>query len=93
MNHIRRVLTALITFAGAPAVFAVTAPAAFAIRMPPPGGTGPTQSRVHTALVGGISGWQITLIAAAAAAALAAALLAVPLDHAWVARKVQAPAT
>jgi len=91
MNHIRRVLTALITFAGAPAVFAVTAPAAFAIRMPPPGGTGPTQSQVHTIIVGGMPGWQIALIAAAAA--LAAALLAVLLDRAWVARKVHAPTT
>jgi hypothetical protein len=72
-------------------VFAVTASAAFAIRMPPPGGTGPTQSRVHTVIVGGMPSWQITLIAAAAA--LAAALLAVPLDHAWVARKVHAPTT
>jgi len=91
MNHIRRVLTALITFAGAPAVFAVTAPAAFAIRMPPPGGTGPTQSQVHTIIVVGMPGWQIALIAAAAA--LAAALLAVLLDRAWVARKVHAPTT
>jgi hypothetical protein len=91
MNHIRRVLTALVTFAGAPAVFAVTSPAAFAIRMPPPGGTGPAQSGVHTVIVGGMPGWQIALIAAAAA--LAAALLAVLLDHAWMARKVHAPTT
>ena len=91
MNHIRRVLTALITFARAPAVFAVTAPAAFAIRMPPAGGAGPAQSGVHTVIVGGMPGWQIALIAALAA--LAAALLAVLGDRAWVARKVHAPTT
>jgi hypothetical protein len=91
MNHIRRVLTALVALAGAPAVFAVTSSAAFAIRMPPPGGTGPPQSRVHTVIVGGMPGWQIALIAAAAA--LAAALLAVLLERAWVARKVHAPTT
>ena len=70
-------------------MFAVTAPAAFAIRMPPSGGTGPTQSELHTVIVGGMPGWQITLIAAAAA--LAAALLAALVNRAWVARKVHTP--
>ena len=72
-------------------MFAATVPAAFAIRMPPSGGTGPTQPRVHTVIVGGMPGWQIALIAAAAA--LAAALLAVLLDRARAAHKVHAPTT
>ncbi len=89
MNHVRRILTTLIAIVGALVAFAATSPAAFAIRMPPAGGTGPTQPRVQTVIVGGTPGWQIALIAATAA--LAAALLAVLLDRAWVARKVHAP--
>jgi hypothetical protein len=91
MNHIRRVLTVMATFAGALGAFAATAPAAFAIRMPPPGGTGPTQSRVQTVVVGGMPGWQIAVIAAGTA--LAAAAAAVLLDRARAARKVHAPTT
>ena len=89
MNHVRRILTTLIAITGAPAAFAVTAPAAFAIRMPPSGGSGPAQPQVHTVIVGGMPGWQIALIAAAAA--LAAALLAVLVDRARAAHKVHAP--
>jgi len=91
MNHVRRILTTLTAFACALLAFAATSPAAFAIRMPPTGGTGPTQARVQTVVVGGMPGWQIALIAVGAA--LAAALLAVLLDRAWAARRVHAPTT
>ena len=43
---------------------------------------------MHTIVVGGMPGWQIALIAAAAA--LAAAAVAVLLDRAWAARKAHA---
>jgi hypothetical protein len=60
------------------------APAAFAVRVPPPGmGDQAGQlvpPAVHMVVVGGMPGWQITLIAAGAA--LFAALLAVLLDRA-----------
>ena len=71
MNHIRRILTALATLAGALLAFTAASPAAFAVRVPPPGGTsGPVQPpQVHTIVVGGLPGWQITLIAAGAALA------------------------
>ena len=63
------------------------APAAFAIRVPPPGGYSGRQVPpvVHTVTVGGMPGWQIALIAAAAA--VVAAMLAVLLDRAWAARR------
>jgi ribose/xylose/arabinose/galactoside ABC-type transport system permease subunit len=87
MNHIRRTLAALVTFTGAMLALTAASPAAFASRVPPPGGTsGPPQ--VHTIVVGGMPGWQITLIAAAAA--LATAALAVLLDRTRTARKTHA---
>lgn len=102
MNHIRRVLTALAAFAGALVAFTAVAPAAFAYHLPPSGGGGatilatpsppgwnkhpPLHAGAHTAVIGGMPGWQIFLIAAGAA--LAAAAVAVLLDRAWVARKV-----
>ena len=55
--------------------------------------TGPVpvyQVPAHTAVTGGMPGWQIALIAAAAA--LAAAAVAVLLDRAWAARKAHATA-
>ena len=91
MNRIRRILTALATLAGALLAFTAAAPAAFADRVPPPGGTaGPVQAppQVHTIVTGGMPGWQIALIAAGAA--LAAAAVAVLLDRAWAARKAHA---
>ena len=91
MARIRRIITALVTLAGALLAFTAAAPAALAIRVPPPGGTaGPVQapSQVHTLVAGGMPGWQIALIAAAAA--LAAAAVAVLLDRAWTARKAHA---
>jgi hypothetical protein len=91
MIRIRRIITALVTLAGALLAFTAAAPAALAIRVPPPGGTaGPVQAppQVHTIVAGGMPGWQIALIAAAAA--LAAAAVAVLLDRAWTARKAHA---
>jgi hypothetical protein len=47
--------------------------------------------QIHTVVSGGMPGWQITLIAAAAA--LLAAVLAVLLDRAWATRRrITAPA-
>jgi hypothetical protein len=47
MNHIRRILAALATLAGALLAFTAASPAAFAVRVPPPGG--PVQPpQVHT---------------------------------------------
>jgi hypothetical protein len=86
-----RILTALATLAGALLAFTAASPAAFAVRVPPPGGAaGPGQasSQVHTIVVGGMPGWQIALIATGAA--LAAAAMAVFVDRAWVARKARA---
>ena len=91
MNRIRRTLTALATLAAALLAFTAGVPAAFASRMPPPERTArPVQAppQVHTIIVGGMPGWQITLIAAAAA--LAAAAVAVLLDRARAARKTHA---
>jgi hypothetical protein len=95
MNHIRRILAALATLAGALVAATAAAPAALAVHVPPPGGAGPAQTAppppVHTVVVGGMPGWQIALIATGAA--LAAAALAVLLDRTWAARKVHATTT
>ena len=91
MTRIRRTLTALATLAGALLAFTAASPAAFAVRVPPPGeNAGPVQAppQVHTIVVGGMPGWQIALIAAAAA--LAAAAVAVLMDRAWSARRAHA---
>jgi hypothetical protein len=91
MTRIRRILTALATLAGALLAFTAASPAALAIRVPPPGeNAGPVQApaQVHTLVTGGMPGWQIALIAAAAA--LAAAAIAVLIDRAWTARKAHA---
>ena len=94
MIRIRRILTALATLAGALLALTAASPAAFAVRVPPPGeNAGPVQepSQVHTIIVGGMPGWQIALIAATAA--LAAAAVAVLLDRTWTARRAHAPIT
>jgi len=86
MNTIRRILAvaatlgALLTLAAAPAAYASV----------PPHGGGPvgTHTTVQVITTGGMPGWQIALIAAAAA--LIAAALAVLLDHAWAARRTHA---
>jgi hypothetical protein len=96
MNRIRRILGAAATAAGALLAFTAAPPAAFATRVPPPGGEGghPVKhlpiapADIHTVVIGGMPGWQITLIAIAAA--LAAAAVAVLLDRAWMTRKTRA---
>jgi hypothetical protein len=93
MNHTRRIAAVLAGLAATMAVFAATGPAASAMQVPVPGqlGTHPanhaaaTPARIHTIVIGGMAGWQITLIAAAAA--LLAAVLAVLLDRAFAARR------
>jgi hypothetical protein len=63
------------------------APAAFARIMPPSDGSGATagQAPVQTIVIGGMPGWQVTLIAVAAA--VFAATGAVLLDRALAARR------
>ena len=105
MNRIRRITVTLAGLATAVLAFTAASPAAFAIRVPPPGGSGsgitgsvpwpktatvPPLPQVHTVVTGGTPGWQIALIAAGAA--LLAAILAVSLDRARAARRhVSAP--
>jgi hypothetical protein len=93
MNRIRRITAGLAGLAATAAVFAVTGPAASAMQVPAPGQLGThavnhaaaIPARIHTVVAGGMPGWQITLIAAAAA--LLAAVLAVLLDRAFTARR------
>ncbi len=79
MIRIRRFAACLVALLAAAGASALAAPAAFATIVPPaPSGpaTGPVTTHpvtVHTVLIGGMPGWQIALIAAAAAV-LAAAL-------------------
>ena len=88
MNRIYRYLGVVAALGGALVSLAVAVPAAFAVpaTFPPPDPqTGPGQVSVpHTIVLGGMPGWQITLIAAGAA--LAAAVAAVLLDRAWARR-------
>jgi len=87
MNHIRRILTAAATLAGALLALAA-APAAYASLPPHGGGPGGAPAPVRVIAGGGMPGWQITLIAAGAA--LATAAMAVLLDRARTARKARA---
>jgi hypothetical protein len=92
MNHLRRILVAVITLAGA-ALALASAPAALAKPLPPPDCcTSSTANAPVTVMAGGgMPGWQITLIAIGAA--LVGAALALLLERAWVARKTHQPAT
>ena len=87
MNHIHRILAAAAILAGALLALAA-APAAYAEL--PPYGVGPasTHTTVRVVSTGGMPGWQIALIAAAAA--LVAATMAVLVDRTRVARKMHA---
>jgi hypothetical protein len=101
IRHIRRVAGALAGLACAWLGLAMAAPAAFAVTHPTPGPAGyltpgapgfpvpqakpPLPVQVHTVVVGGMPGWQITLIAMGAA--LCAAIAAVLADRAWAARR------
>jgi hypothetical protein len=90
MKHLRRIVAAVATLAGAGLALATTT-AASAMRVPPPGegDSSVVHPPVHVIAGGGMPGWQITLIAVGAA--LAAAAAAVLLDRAWVTRKTHAP--
>ena len=96
MNRIppvRRLAAALAGLAGALLAFAAAAPAALAVERPPPvplywykhPPLSPHRAGIHTVAAGGMPGWQITLIAAAAA--LFAAATAVLLDRVRTARR------
>jgi hypothetical protein len=91
MNHLRRILAAVVALAGTVLALA-TAPAAFARPLPPSDccATSVATAPITVITEGGMPGWQITLIAVGAA--LVAAVLAVLLDRAWAARKIH-PAT
>jgi hypothetical protein len=85
MNHLRRILAAVVALAGTMLALA-TAPAAFARPLPPPDCCATGDNAPVTVITGGgMPGWQITLIAVGAA--LAGAALAVLLDRARAARK------
>jgi hypothetical protein len=86
MKHIRRILAAVATLAGALLALAAASPA-YASR-PHFGRPVSSPTQVHVIATGGMPGWQITLIAVGAA--LAAAAVAVLLDRARMARKADA---
>jgi uncharacterized membrane protein YhaH (DUF805 family) len=94
MNHIRRIphlARFLAVFACAMLGFAVSAPAALAMRVPAPGGTtgvaptGPSPTFTHTVVASGMPGWQITVIVAVVA--VLAATIATLVDRARAARR------
>src|SRR5215831_6952636 len=100
IHNVRRVAGVLAGLACAWLGLAMAAPAAFAGAHPTPGPAGfitpgspgfipprpaPLPVQVHTVVVGGMPGWQITLIAIGAA--LVAAIAAVLADRTWTARR------
>jgi len=97
IRYIRRLAAVLAGLAGlAGALLAFTAaPAAFAKPVPPSAGSGAASQpqppvQIHTVVMGGMSGWQIALIAIGAA--LFAATAAVLLDRALAGRRRSAAA-
>ena len=93
IHRIRRPLAVLAGLAGALLASAAAASAAYATVGPPPGGFdgGSAPAPVQVITVGGMSGWQIALIALGAA--LVAAVAAVLLDRARLARHVTVTAS
>jgi hypothetical protein len=92
IQSIRRLAGFVAGLATALLAAAIAAPAAFAMRVPPPGGTTdspPVVVHTRTLVEGGMPGWQIALIAVGAA--VAAAVLAVLIDRARLARRQPAP--
>jgi hypothetical protein len=92
IRTIRRIACAMAGLVGVLLALSVTAPAAFAYELPPSGGGGattpaaqPRHAAAHTAVIGGMPGWQITLIAIASA--VLAAALAVAVDRILAARR------
>jgi hypothetical protein len=101
MNHIRRIPHQA-RFLGALAIamlgLVVSAPAAFAMRVPASGGSssaipaGPSPTFTHTVVASGVPGWQIAVIVAVAS--VLAATMAVVVDRARAAhRNGMVPAT
>lgn len=101
MNHFRRI-PHLARFLGALAIavvgLAASAPAAFALRVPAPGGTssvtsaGTSPTFTHTIVANGMPGWQISVIIAAVA--VLAATIAIVVDRARAAHRTgMVPAT
>jgi hypothetical protein len=99
-TRLRRTIAALAAVTGGLLAWAAAVPAASAatslIPVPGAGGaygpvpaTAPT-ARAQVITVGGMPGWQITLIAIAAA--LVAAIAAVVLDRAWASRRAASAA-
>ncbi|HEY2127359.1 MAG TPA: hypothetical protein VGH77_09245 [Streptosporangiaceae bacterium] len=88
IHIIRRVARSLAGLAATVVAITAGAPAAFAYPIPPHGGpTGPvrTPPQAHTIVVGGMPGWQITVIAVGAA--ILAAILAVAIDRVHAAHR------
>ena len=84
---IRRMAAILVGLTASLLAISTGAPAAFAYVLPPhPAGGTAGPPPVHPIVTGGMPGWQITLIAAAAILAATAAVL---LDRARVARRHQ----
>jgi hypothetical protein len=92
ISRIRRPLAVLAGLAGALLALAGAAPA-FAMTLPPPGGSDGTSAHAPVQVIteGSMPGWQIALIALGAA--LVAAVTAVLLDRAQLARRVTATAS
>ena len=84
-HTIRRLASILAGLAAAALALAAAAPAALARPVPPGPASIVPAPAIHTIVVGGMPGWQITLIAAGAAAL--AAVLALLLARAWAARR------
>jgi drug/metabolite transporter (DMT)-like permease len=87
MNRIHRIRRLAGLLAGLAGVLLASAPAAFAMPLPPPDCCASDAATGSVTLItgGGMPGWQITLIAVGAA--LLAATVAVLLDRAWAARR------
>jgi hypothetical protein len=84
MNRIQRCLAVLAGLGGALLTITASAPAALAVP-PPPVPESPVPVTIHTVVSGGMSGWQITLIAVGAA--LLAATVTVLADRARASRR------
>jgi len=92
MSYIRRITVMLAGLAGGALALGAAASPALAVPPPPkPGGTTVVPPpAIHTVVIGGMPGWQITLIAVGAA--LLAAALAVIADRMRATRRVSASA-
>jgi hypothetical protein len=92
MSYIRRITVMLTGLTGGALALGAAASPALAVPPPPkPGGTTVVPPpAIHTVVIGGMPGWQITLIAVGAA--LLAAALAVLADRMRAARRVSARA-